>query len=423
MMAVALRSRSMVLRAAEIPLRRQYRNHVPTRWAAVLLSTTTDASRETHSESNAASSRQKDTPKVPPQLPSSVDDEPDVFYEPYRHLEGVMAKYSQRLDSVIYPYVLPRKMILAQDKVGTGKTAELAKEDRSGLLKSLQLLNAHKKGGLESAERLLLEYWLLLDVHRPNNSKDAIERANAILADDDAAVLVSQWIKRNYIHGCIGESLLSDISGRRCLSIAIHILVGAGEWKILRQWFHETSKQPIKGDRVVNKRLQLKYPLFTGTAEAIRLWEPEGASTQSWRFLKGSMEHLRKDMDIAPLVKRAFDEHHRVAPVHKYEHIQRMLTVSGCSLAEMSGALELQIAVLDMCQAGRLSSPTPWEFQNLVKEVHSNGCHPLRIQYQPPEMTLRIRTLAKRCAGLLWEHGKGGEAKDVMRMTKEVYGS
>ncbi|KAK7978459.1 hypothetical protein PG996_004508 [Apiospora saccharicola] len=331
MMAVALRSRSMVLRAAEIPLRRQYRNHVPTRLAAVLLSTTTDASREAHSESDTASSRHQDAPKAPLQLPSSVDNEPDYFYEPYRHREGVMAKYSQRLDSDIYPYVLPRKMISAEDKVVTGKTAELAKEDRLGLLKSLQLLNAHKKGCLESAERLLLEYWHLLDVHLPNNSKDAIERAKTILADDDAAVL---------------------------------ILVGAGEWKRLRQWFHGTLTQPFKGDRVVNKRLQLRCHLFTRMAEAVRRWEPEGASQQSSKFFKGSMG--------APP--------HPVAPGHKFEDIQTMLTLSGCSLAEISGVLELQTAVLDMYQTGRFSSPTPWEFPNLVKEVHSNGCHPLRIQ-------------------------------------------
>lgn len=110
-----------------------------------------------------------------------------------------MAKYSQRLLCHLSLCTTSRSDICRVRRT-LREDPELAKEDRNGLLKSLQLLTANKRGWLQSAESLLLKYWHLLDVHRLKNSKDAIERAKAILVDDDAGGQVSQWIKRNYIN-------------------------------------------------------------------------------------------------------------------------------------------------------------------------------------------------------------------------------
>lgn len=158
--------------------------------------------------------------------------------------------------------------------------------------------------------------------------------------------------------------------------------------------------------------------MILGTAQAIRRWEPDGSSSQSFGFLRRCMEHLWKHMDIAPLVKRVFEKNKQLAPVHEFVNIQRMVSMSGCNLPEISGRLELQIAVLEMYQPGQRSSP--WEFRNLVKDIHANGCHTLRLDYQPPQ-ALRMRILAKRCAELLTKHGEDKDARHVLNLTKEMY--
>ncbi|KAK7920131.1 hypothetical protein PG985_008153 [Apiospora marii] len=335
-MAVAIRPLSIVLRTSKIPLRHRCNNNGFTRSKADLFSTTTASFRAIRPESNAPSSKQREMPKIL----FAVDDELDAFDVPYRHLESLMTKYSHCLEAVIYPYAPPRQARSARYKKARKTTEGSAKKYRRGFLYSLQLLDAAKCGYLQSAKRvqsaehLLLKYWRSLDMHRPQNSKDAVERAKAILANDNAGRLVSRWIGRNYVSKCVDHFSLSNPSARHCLSIAMHILVGAGEWRRLDQWLRDIAKKPDQGDHAANKRLQL-----------------------SSGFLKRCMERLGQNLDIAPLVKRAFEERNRLGPVREFVNIQYMLSLSRYGLHELIGALELQMAVFEMYRPDRLSSP------------------------------------------------------------------
>ncbi|KAK8006096.1 hypothetical protein PG991_012393 [Apiospora marii] len=418
-MAVAIRPLSIVLRTSKIPLRHRCNNNGFTRSKADLFSTTTASFRAIRPESNAPSSKQRETPKTPPKLLFAVDDGSDAFDVSYRHLEGLMTKYSQRLKAVIYPYVPPRKTRSAEYKKPRETVEERAKEYRKGLLKSLNLLKTNKQSCLQSAESRLLKYWRSLDMHRPQNSKDAVERAKAILANDNAGRLVSRWIGRTYVHRSLDHFSLSNPSARHCLSIAMHILVGAGEWRRLDQWLRDTAKKPDQGDHAANKRLQLRCHLITGMAQAIRLWEPDVYSSDSSDFLKLCMKRLGQNMDIAPLVKRAFEERNRLAPANEFLNIQNMLSHSRHGLHELVGALELQMAVFEMYRLGRFASP--WEFKDLMRNIHANIRHPLRLGYQPPDMFFRMRTLANDCTELLSKRGETEVANEVLRLTNEVY--